>query len=204
VRLFSHPERFFEAFSGLAERATRCAELLKELLATPGNAADVQAQLSVLEQEALALRQQVMVQSAAVTVTPLPREDLHDVAALLSDLVAMLHDGAGRTQSLQLDTPREPAARLADVVVRAVRCIQLSVDSVRERDFIAKRCADMETLAHEGQAIYDHAVEALFTGSPDPVEVIRWKEVYDLLEHAVEQCQAVEAAISSIVLENRG
>lgn len=203
MRLLSHPERFFEAFSALAEQVSSAAELLRDLLVDPSRADDVLARLAVLDHEAAGVREQVLAEGAAVAVAPLPREDVHQVASLLGDLVSMLHDAAQRTQSLHLDTSREPASRLADVVVRVTRCIQSSVASFRERDFIAERCADMEPLAHEGQAIYDHAVEALFAGAPDPVEVIRWKEVYDLLEHIVEKCGAVEDALFSIVLENR-
>ena len=204
MRLFSHPERFFEAFSELAESVSRCAELLKELLADPGRGEEVLARTAVLDREATALRLQVLEEGAAVAVTPLPREDVHHVTSLLSTMVSTLHDAAGRAQSLHLGTPREPAVRLAEVVVRAARCMQSSVASFRQRNFIDERCGDMEGLSHEGHAIYDSAVEALFAGTPDPVEVIRWKELYDVLEHAIDQCQDVDNALSSIVLANRG
>lgn len=204
MRVRSHPERFFEAFSSLAERVSRASALLQELLAQPERADEVLAQMSALDHEATEIRHKVLEEGAAVAVTPLPREDVHQVVSLLADMVGMLADGAGRTQSLHLGTPREPAARLADVVVRAAQCIQASVARLRDRNYIEARCHDMEPLAHEGQAIYDSAVEALFAGSPDPVEVIRWKEVYDLLEQGMERCRAAENALSSIVLENRG
>jgi uncharacterized protein Yka (UPF0111/DUF47 family) len=204
MRLATHPERFFEAFTGLAGRVSRCAALLKELLEDPGHADEVLAQMAELNQEAAALRRQVLTDGAAVAVTPLPREDVHHVASLLCDLVSRLYDAAGRMQSLHLDTPREPAARLADVLVRAARCMEASVAGFRRRDFISARCHDMEPLAHEGQDIYDHAIEELFDGAPDPLEVMRWKEVYDVLEHALEHCQEVENALSSIVLANKG
>jgi uncharacterized protein Yka (UPF0111/DUF47 family) len=202
MRLFSHPERFFEAFSDLAERVTRCAMLLKELLADPARADEVLAQTSVLDHEAVEMRQHLLVESAAVTVTPLPREDVHHVTSMLADMVSLLHDAAGRAQSLHLGAPREPAVRLADVVIRAARCMESSVASFRQKNFIDQRCGDMEGLSHEGHAIYDSAVEALFAGTPDPVEVIRWKELYDVLENAIERCEDVENALSSIVLAN--
>jgi uncharacterized protein Yka (UPF0111/DUF47 family) len=203
MRIRSHPERFFEAFSGLAERVTASAGLLRDLLADPAHGDDAQARLAVLQQEAEALREQVLVDSAAVPVAPLPREDIHSITLLLTELVSMLHDGAGRARNLGLTHPREPAARLAEVLVRAAQCIEQSVAGFAERRLSGERCSDMEPLAHEGQAIYDGAVEALFAGSPDPVEVIRWKEVYDLLEQAMEQCSRVENALSGIAQENR-
>lgn len=203
MRVRSHPERFYAAFSGLAVQARQAAELLRDLLADPARSAEILASMAELAHEADALREHVMEESAAVIVTPLPREDVFEVALLLYGMVTRLTDAAGRVQTLHLDTPREPAARLADVVVRAAACIEVSVASFRERNYIAERCADMEPLAHEGQEIYDRAIEALFAGAPDPVDVIRWKEVYDLLEHAVEQCKDVETALSSIILENR-
>ena len=203
MRIRSHPERFFEAFSGLAERVTASAGLLRDLLADPARGDEVQAQLAVLQQEGEALREQVLADSSAVPVAPLPREDIHSITLLLTDLVASLQDGAVQVRSLGLTHPREPAARLADVLVRAAQCIETSVAAFGARRLLGERCADMEPLAHEGQAIYDGAVEALFAGSPDPLEVIRWKEVYDLLEQAIEKCGAVEDALSSIVQENR-
>ena len=63
---------------------------------------------------------------------------------LLADMVGMLADGVGRTQSLHLGTPREPAARLADVVVRAARCMEASVAGIRERNYIDQRCASLD------------------------------------------------------------
>ncbi len=203
MRIFSHPERFFEAFSGLAERVSRCAALLKELLAEPARADEVLAQMSVLEQEATELRTHVLEEGTHVPVTPLPREDVHHVVSMLSDMVGTLRDAAGHAQSLHLGTPREPAARMADVVVRAAKCMEASVAGIRQRNYIDQRCTEMEGLSEEGQGIYDVAVEALFAGAPDPVEVIRWKALYDVLEEAIEQCQAVENALSSIVLANR-
>lgn len=204
MRVRSHPERFYEAFSGLAAQARQAAELLRDVLAQPERSAEILDRMTELAHAAEALREQVMQHSAKVIVTPMPREDVFEVALLLYGTVTMLTDAAGRTQPLHLGTPREPAARLADVVVRATECIQASVAGFRNRDYAGGRCEDMEPLAHEGQEIYDRAVEALFAGAPDPVEVIRWKEVYDLLEHAVEQCRRVENALSSIILENRG
>ena len=203
MRLFPHSERFFETFSALAERVTGCALLLQELLADPARAHDVLARTSVLDHEAAELRHQVLEDGAAAVVTPLPREDVHHAASLLADMVSTLHDAAGRAQSLHLGSPREPAVRLAEVVVRAARCMEASVGSFRERNYIDERCTDMEGLSEEGHGIYDKAVEALFAGSPDPVEVIRWKELYDVLERAIDQCQGVENALSSIVLANR-
>lgn len=203
MRLFPHSERFFDTFSALAERVTGCAGLLRDLLADPARADPVLARAAVLNREAGELRRSVLEEGAAAVVTPLPREDVHHVASLLRDMVSTLHDAAGRAQSLHLGTPREPAVRLSEVVIRAARCMESSVASFRDRNYIDERCTDMEGLEHEGHAIYDAAVEALFAGSPDPVEVIRWKEMYDVLERAIEQCQAVENALSSIVLANR-
>jgi uncharacterized protein Yka (UPF0111/DUF47 family) len=203
VRVRSHPERFYEAFEGLSAHACTAAGLLRDLLADPAHSEQILAQMAALAHEAEALREHVMEETGAVVVTPLPREDVFEIALLLYNTVTMLTDAAGRANTLHLDAPCDPAARLADVVVRAAGCIQASVKSFREKNWIDRRCADMEPLAHEGQAIYDQAVEALFAGSPDPVEVIRWKELYDLLEHTIEHCHSVENALSSIVLENR-
>jgi uncharacterized protein Yka (UPF0111/DUF47 family) len=204
VRAFGHSGHFYESFSGLANQVRRAAGLLEGIIAEPARSAELLEQLAAVDQEASALRVTVIGEIPEVVVTPLPREDVHHVASLLGDTVHVLHGAAQLAVMLHLAHTPPAAAQLAGVLVRAGECIELTVARSRQRDYPTARCEDMERLKDEGSAIWAHAVETLFQGEPDALEVLRWKELYDRLQEALEQCQALDHALDSIILQNRG
>jgi uncharacterized protein Yka (UPF0111/DUF47 family) len=204
VRVFSHSAWFYEQFSGLASRVSEAAELLDRLFAQPERADEVLEAITRLDQEASELRDKVIGEIESVPVTPLPREDVHRVASMLFDTVHRFNDAAHRTQTLHLGAPQPRAVQLSAVLARVAACIETTVASFRQRDYPTARCEDIEALNDEGRDIYARAIEELFEGSPDPMEVLRWKEVYDELDQALEQCRALDHALDGIVLDNRG
>jgi uncharacterized protein len=204
VRLFVKLSRFYDAFSGMATRASEAARLLQRLFAEPRETAEILAELTRVDGEAAALRTQVVEEIETVAVTPLAREDIHKVGSLLYEMVHRFGDIAQRSQTLHLGPTQPSVLQLTAVLVRAAECIETSVANFRQRNYPTARCSDMETINDEGDAIYASAVEALFEGSPDPLEVLRWKEVYDQLQQTLEKCQTLDHALDGIVLENRG
>ena len=204
MRLRSEPERFFDAFSALARKLSGSAALLNRSFVEPERAADLAAEITELEAEATRLREAVVADIENVVVTPLDREDVHQVALRLGDLVSLIDKTARHAQMLNLGPTREPAQSLSEVLVRAAACIETSVTNLRRPDVLAGQRDELERLGEEGAAISDRATEVLFLGSPDPMEVIRWKDVYASLEHAISQCREVGSTLSSIALENRG
>lgn len=195
---------FYDAFSRMAACGSRAARLLERLFAEPDRAPALLEELAQVDREAAELRRQVVDEVETAAVAPLAREDVHQVASLLYEMVHRFFDIARRTQPLHLGPTQPAALRLAEVLARAAECIEASVASFRQRNYPTARCTDMERINDEGDGIYASAIEALFEGSPDPLEVLRWKEVYDLLQQALEHCQALDHALDGIVLENRG
>lgn len=204
MRVFSHPEWFYEQFSELAGRVSQAAELLDRVFSRPERAEESLDALTRLDHAASEQRDKVIAGIEGVAVTPLPRENVHRVASLLGDTVHRMSDAAHRMRTLQLGTAPPGAAQLSGVLVRVAACIQTTVASFRQRDYPTARCEDMERLRDEGRDIHARAIEQLFAGDPDPLQVLRWKEVYDELERALEQCRDLDHALDGIVLDNRG
>ena len=204
MRVFSHSAWFYEQFSGLASRISEGAELLDRVLTQPDRAEEALEALSRVDHEASELRDKVIAEIEGVPVTPLPREDVHRVASMLGDTVHRFNDAAHRTRTLHLGATPQGAREMSAVLVRAASCIETTVASFRQRDYPTARCEEMESLNDEGRDIYARSIEALFAGHPDPLEVLRWKEVYDELDKALEQCRAMDHELDGIVLENRG
>jgi uncharacterized protein Yka (UPF0111/DUF47 family) len=204
VSVFAHSRWFYERFSELAGRISRAAELLDQLFSQPERADEVLEALTRLDHEASELRDKVIGEIEGVPVTPLPREDVHRVASMLGDTVHRFNDAAHRTRTLHLGATPPGALQMSAVLVRAAACIETTVASFRQRDYPTARCEEMDSLNDEGRDIYARSIEELFAGHPDPLEVLRWKEVYDELDQALEQCRAMDHELDGIVLDNRG
>lgn len=201
---FARSGWFYEQFSGLASLISQAAQQLDRLFAEPERADEVLEALSRLDHEAAEMRDGLIAKIEGVAVTPLPREDVHRVAHMLGDTVHRFNDAAHRTQTLHLGATLPAAAQLSAVLVQAAACIETTVASSRQRDYPTARCEDMERLSDEGRDLYGRAIEELFAGHPDPMEVLRWKEVFDELDRALQQCSALDHELDGIVLENRG
>jgi uncharacterized protein Yka (UPF0111/DUF47 family) len=198
----TRPRHFYEVFADLARSASEAARILHQILAEPHPFTELLAEMTEVKRVSRA-RQELVEMIEGATVTPLDREDVHQVASGLGGLVSLLHDTARGVQDLGLTRSREAARALAELLVRATGCIEKSVAELRHPRVVVEIRTEMERLCEEGTAIYDRASGDLFSGAPDAMEVLRWKEVYDALEHALTQCRGVQNMLSSIALENR-
>jgi uncharacterized protein Yka (UPF0111/DUF47 family) len=100
-------------------------------------------------------------------------------------------------------TEARPAAlQLTDVLVRAGRHIEEMVRDIKKPKAVTEHGERIKKLEEEGDAIYHAAVGALFDGTPDPLQVIKWKELYDKLEEAMDECEDVSNVLESISLKN--
>lgn len=190
-------------FADLAGGAREAARILHRIFAEPHPFTALLAELTEVERVSAEALQEVVAGIEGATVTPLDREDVHQVASRLGGLVSLLHDTARGVQDLRLTHTREPARALSALLVRATGCIEESVAQLRRPEVLVEKRTEMERICEEGNAVYDQASDALFSGAPDAMEVLRWKEVYDALERALTECRAVQNVLSSISLENR-
>jgi uncharacterized protein Yka (UPF0111/DUF47 family) len=199
----TRPRHFYEVFADLARGTSDAARILHRMLAEPDAMTPLMAEMSEVERASTAARHELLVEIDGATVTPLDREDVHQVAMGLAGLVSLLHQTARRVQDLGVTQTREAARKLAELLVSATGCVEKSVAAIRTPGVLVEARVEMERICEEGIAVYDQASATLFAGSPDPMEVLRWKEVYDALEHALTQSRGVQNMLSSISLENR-
>ncbi|HET7460398.1 MAG TPA: hypothetical protein VFJ82_04085 [Longimicrobium sp.] len=199
----TRPRHFYEVFSRLAGAASRAARILHRIFAEPHPFAELLAELAEVERGAAEARAELLPAIEEATVTPLPREDVYQVASALGGLVSLLHDTANGVQDLHLTHRAEPARAMAALLVRATACIEESVAKLRDPEAVVGIRTEMERLTEQGIAEYDRASGALFAGDPDPMEVLRWKEVYDALEHALTESRGVQNLLSSIAQDSR-
>jgi uncharacterized protein Yka (UPF0111/DUF47 family) len=97
---------------------------------------------------------------------------------------------------------RDPARSLTQLLIRAVDHIDAATKGIKEPKVVSERSRAIKKIEEEGDAVYHDAVGHLFDGSPDPLEVIKWKELYDTLERALDECQAVANVLESVSIKN--
>ena len=205
MRLIPRDERFFDMFAELAQRITTSVRLLHELFSHPDRLVEYEARIKDVEHEADELVHQVNVRIDSSFVTPLDREDIHLLATRLDNVVDLIDGTARRAAMFRVTDTKQHALQLTDVLVRAARHIEESVRDIRDPQAVAELGRKIKSLEEEGDGIYHAAVGALFDangGRPDPLEVMKWKELYDKMEEALDECEDVSNVLESISLKN--
>jgi uncharacterized protein len=195
-------DEFFEMFIEVARRATACARLLDKLLAEPHNMQQHVKAIKELEHEADVITHAAIGKLQKAFLTPIDREDIHLLVQQLDEVVDLIDGCARRAQMFQIREVREPGRRLAEVIVRATEAIEWAVTSMKQAKIVEARSREIKRLEEEGDALYSAAVVELFSGNLDALEVIKWKELYDTMERALDQCEDVANVLESITIKH--
>ena len=189
-------------FAALASRITASARLLHSLFREPERMAELVAAIKELEHEADVLTHDVIERIDTTFVTPFDREDIHLLASRLDDVIDLIDGTARRAQMFRIGGVRPPAIELARILVRASEAVEGAVASVKKPKIVAQTNTDVKRLEEEADAVYHEAMGRLFDGEPDALDVIKWKELYDMIERAIDQCEDVANTLESISLKN--
>jgi uncharacterized protein Yka (UPF0111/DUF47 family) len=97
---------------------------------------------------------------------------------------------------------RDGARDLAEILMRSVDSLEKAVLNIKNARAVVKHTRDVKRFEEDGDMLYHDIVGQLFAGKPDPIEVIKWKELFDTLEHALDSCQTAAIVLESISLKN--
>ena len=201
-KLIPRDELFFDMFDEIARRMSIAAKLLTQLFAEPSRMAEHVAAIKDVEHEADVITHDVIVRINKSFITPFDREDIHELASRLDDVIDLIDGTARRAVMFRITQPREPARQLADVIVRATASLEQAVVSIKKPKIVMEKGTEVKALEEEGDAIYHAAVGALFDDGESPIEVMKWKELYDTLERTLDHCEDVANVLESIALKN--
>ena len=201
-RLIPRDDQFFELFDQLATHLATTAQMLDSLFGDIEHASQHIRAIKDIEHKADLLTAALNQRIDKSFITPIDREDIHTLASRLDDVIDLLDGTARRFAMLHITEVRPPAKHLTNVLCRAAGEIQAAVAGMRKPRLVNEHVALIKHLEEEGDAIYHEAVGALFAGSPDPLDVIKWKEMYDTLERAIDSCMGVAQVLQSISLKN--
>jgi uncharacterized protein Yka (UPF0111/DUF47 family) len=202
VRLIPRDEKFFDHFAELAAHIERAATLLHALFEQIDRRQELSAQIKQVEKDGDVVAARVNERIDTSFVTPLDREDILLLAKRLDNVIDLINGTARRVAMFHVTVSRPGGVAMADVLVRAAREIRAAVGDITRRPDMMAHARAIKALEEEGDGRYGEAITALFAGAPDPLEVIKWKEILDSLEEAVDECEDVGNVLESISLKN--
>ena len=178
------------------------ANLLHELFKNPQNLEQSVAAIKKLEHEADNLTHDTIDRINRTFVTPFDREDIHALAGHLDEVVDLIDGCARRAAIFHIKESRQHGVILSEVLLRSTRTIEEGVKQMKDPKAVAAANRQLKLLEEEGDALYHEAVEQLFATVTDAIEVMKWKELYDKIEDAIDQCEDVGNTLQSIALKN--
>ena len=201
-RLIPRDQEFFTLFDQLATHLLTSSRLLKELFEKPSLIADRVKAIKGVEHQADQLTHEINDRIDRSFVTPIDREDIHALSTRLDDVIDLLDGTARRIETFHVGEVRPPARELARLLVEAAEHLQRGVKSIKKPRDVNACAIEVKRIEEEGDAVYHDAIGELFSGAPNPLDVIKWKEIYDRLEQAIDSCMSVVHALQSISLKN--
>jgi uncharacterized protein len=203
--LVPQSQKFFDLFEEDAKNALAGAKLLREMMDKYDQAPRLVNKLESFEHEGDRITHELFAELNKTFVTPLDREDIQALASSLDSVMDMV-EGAGDTMILySVEQPTEQSKLLADIIVDSVVQIDQAISLLRSRHNlrdILVNCVEINRLENEADEVRRKVLGALFREETDVIKLIKWREIYELLERTTDVCEDVADVLQTIVLKN--
>src|SRR3954471_18920536 len=203
-QIFAPKEReFFDLFEEAGNNAVRAAGLLEHMLDHWPDHGESLRDVVVCEQEGDRITHDIIQRLNQTFVTPFDREDIIALASSLDDIVDFIEEVADFLGLYRIEAPMEQAERMAAVLRDATRQIAAAIPRLRTLKDIHHYTVEVNRLENEGDRIFREGVASLFERGIDPMMVIRWKDIFERLEDAIDSTETAMNIIAGIIIKNR-
>jgi len=208
-RLMPREGKYFDLFNAHAELIVQGGKALSNMIAAlvddPEQAPVFAEEIDILERKADAITHDTLAQLHTAFITPFDRDEIHQLINSMDDILDVMQDVA---ESISLyDITRVPpdAKAMAIVTENCCVCVQSVIKLLHSMDnapAILKFCHEIDELESEADRSLRSAMSKIFREEPDVREVVKLKEIYELLESVTDRCKDVAGTVEAIVLEN--
>jgi predicted phosphate transport protein (TIGR00153 family) len=204
VRLSLAPRdrEFFDLFEEAGGNILRAAGLLERMLREFPEQNELARDLLICEQEGDRITHDIIRRLNETFVTPIDREDIYALASALDDIVDYTEEVGDYLGLYKIEAPMVQAQELAKVLHQASRQISEAMPRLRGFKDLSHYTVEINRLENDGDRITREAIAALFDNGIDPMVVIRWKDIYERLESAIDATEKVANIIEGIVIKN--
>src|ERR1700755_2207452 len=205
AQLFAPKEReFFDLFEEAGRHAVRGAEVLEQLLEHwPDGGAETLAEIVDCEHVGDRITHDIIQRLNHSFVTPFDREDIIALASGLDDVVDYIEEVADFLGLYRIEAPMQQAQEMATVLRQSVAALCAAVPGLRSLQDVHEFTAEVNRLEDEGDRLHRDAVASLFERGIDPMMVIRWKDIFERLEDAIDSTETAVNILEGVVIKNR-
>jgi uncharacterized protein len=194
--------RFYDLFEQQAATIVRSGGLLEQALADGANLATRQQEIKDLEHQGDEITHEIVLTLNRTFVTPFDHEDIYALASGLDDILDYIEEVADTANLYKITTIPEPARELARLLALAVAQLEQAIGKLESGKGIDGHSAEVHRLEDVGDATSRRAIAELFSGQHQPLEVIKLKDLYGLLEDALDRCETVANVLEGIATKN--
>jgi predicted phosphate transport protein (TIGR00153 family) len=193
---------FFDLFEEAGGNIVRAVGLLETMLESYPEQGELARDILICEQEGDRITHDIYQRLNQTFVTPIDREDILALASALDDIVDYTEEVADYLGLYKIEAPMEQAQQLTRVLHQAVRQIEQALPRLRSFKDLSHYTVEINRLENDGDRITREAIASLFDNGIDPMVVIRWKDIYERLEEAIDATEHVANIIEGIVIKN--
>ena len=202
-QLFAPKEReFFDLFEEAGANIVRAAELLEKMLVHWPDDAELGRDVLVCEQEGDRITHDIIQRLNSTFVTPIDREDIYALASALDDIVDFIEEVSDFLGLYRIEAPMDKATEMGRILHQAARAVAGAIPRLRAFKDIHHYTVEINRLENDGDRILREALASLFERGIDPMLVIRWKDIFERLEEAIDSTERVANILEGIVIKN--
>jgi uncharacterized protein len=202
-KLLPREEQYFSLFAQMTSYINDAAKALVEMLAHQnGDFQEYGQRIKIIEHACDDLTHNIATRLNQSFITPFDREDIYMMSKALDDVVDLINGAARAIVMYDIHETTEPAKQLAGVIQRMALQLHSVVSMLQKPKGVTERLIELHRLENEGDDIYQRAVGGLFHDNLDPITVIKWKDLYEKLEAAIDRCENVANIIEGVIIKH--
>jgi predicted phosphate transport protein (TIGR00153 family) len=194
--------RFYDYFEQQSENILKAAGLLNDLVR---NFSDARAKTHLIKEVEHAgdlITHEIVRKLNTTFITPIDREDIHDLATRLDDVLDYIEAAAERLVVYRIKEPTSACRAMAEVIVKTAEATDRAIRCLRNMDpGFHEHAVEVNRLENTADNLLRDSLAALFDEQGDPIEVIKWKEIYETMEIVTDRCEDVANVIEGIILK---
>jgi predicted phosphate transport protein (TIGR00153 family) len=200
--LLPRDRTFFDLFIEAGQNSVHAATLLDRMMHKWPEEAGISREILKAEQEGDRITHEIVKRLNSTFVTPIDREDIYGLATQMDDIVDYAEEAADFLGLYKIEAPMEQATALTKVLVAACEQLAMGLEHLRDFKDLDKYWIEIHRLENEGDRISRDAVASLFSNGIDPMVVIRWKDMFAVLENAIDATETAAQILEGIVIKN--
>ena len=202
VRLIPRETKFFQMFAEVSNNLTEGARLLHQVLLDPSDMAAKVEHIQEVEHFGDEMTHAIFTRLNQTFITPFDREDIHTLTSSLDDVLDFINSAATRLILYKIPSPPAEAAELAGLIVEQTEALAKAVAVLEKPQALIPHCVEVNRLENEADRVSRKAIAYLFEHEKDPIQLIKIKELYEVLESATDKAEDAANVLETVALKN--